>query len=116
MGKDSKDFMDSEPREASKGQNNSDSDNANNDLNNLGEVIKALLGPFGVNADVSTKTDSNEKGQKCNEKSQNTTEEENMDSENSDSRSFVNKESSVEADQNESQIQSKSDEKCHNSI
>merc|ERR1719429_859356 len=73
--KDSKDSMDSEPRETSKDQNNSDSDSANNDLNNLGEVIKALLGSFGVNADVSTKTDSNEKGQKSNEKSQNTTEE-----------------------------------------
>jgi len=113
--KDSKDSMDSEHRETSKDQNNSDSDNTNNDLNNLGEVIKALLGSFGVNADISTKTDSNEKGQKSNEKSQNTSEEENMDSENSDSRSSVNKENSVEADQNESQNQTKSDEKCHNS-
>merc|ERR1712107_183817 len=66
--KDSKDSKDSEPRETSKDQNNSDSDNTNNDLNNLGEVIKALLGSFGVNADVSTKTDSNDKGQKSTEK------------------------------------------------
>merc|ERR1711963_1360488 len=46
--KESKDSMDSEPRKTSKDQNNSDSYNANNDLNNLGEVIKALLGSFGV--------------------------------------------------------------------
>merc|ERR1711956_76827 len=46
-------------KEKSKDSNeHSDSDKPTNDLNNLGEVIKALLGSFGVNVDVSTKTES----------------------------------------------------------
>merc|ERR1712008_533938 len=55
----SRDSQDSDSQEKSKDSNeHSDSDKPTNDLNNLGEVIKALLGSFGVNVDVSTKMES----------------------------------------------------------
>merc|ERR1712051_735325 len=50
----SKDSQDSESKKESEDSN----EHPTNDLNNLGEVIKALLGSFGVNVDVSTKTES----------------------------------------------------------
>jgi hypothetical protein len=50
----SKDSQDSETKKESEDSN----EHPTNDLNNLGEVIKALLGSFGVNVDVSAKTES----------------------------------------------------------
>merc|ERR1712008_130081 len=61
----SKDSKDSDSKEKSKdSSDHSNSGNPTNDLNNLGEVIKALLGSFGVNVDVSTKTESDESDKK----------------------------------------------------
>jgi len=58
----SKDSQDSDSKEKSKDSNeHSDSGNPTNDLNNVGQVIKALLSSFGVDVDVGTKTDSPEK-------------------------------------------------------
>merc|ERR1719436_1803837 len=68
----SKDSQDSDSKEQSKDSN----EHPTNDFNNLGEVIKALLGSFGVNVDVSTKTESDESDKKS-------PQEEPMDSENS---------------------------------
>merc|ERR1712051_270616 len=50
----SKDSQDSESKKESEDSN----EHTTKDLNNLGEVIKALLGSFGVNVDVSAKTES----------------------------------------------------------
>merc|ERR1712008_655293 len=74
-------------KEKSKDSNeHSDSDKPTNDLNNLGEVIKALLGSFGVNVDVSTKTESDESDKKSPQEGP-------MDSENSsESKASENKE------------------------
>merc|ERR1712008_600089 len=72
-----KDSQDSDSKEKSKdSSDHSNSGNPTNDLNSLGEVIKALLGSFGVNVDVSTKTESDESDKKS-------LQEEPMDSENS---------------------------------
>merc|ERR1711971_1089657 len=72
----------------------SDSGNPTNDLNNVGQVIKALLSSFGVDVDVGTKTDSDESDKKS------TQEEEPMDSENSsDSKNSEDKENSVDSNQ-----------------
>merc|ERR1719278_964059 len=70
----------------------SDSGNPTNDLNNVGQVIKALLSSFDV--DVGTKTDSDESDKKS------TQEEEPMDSENSsESKNSEDKENSVDSNQ-----------------
>jgi len=76
-----------------------------NDLNNLGEVIKALLGSFGVNVDVSTKTESDESDKKS-------PQEEPMDSENSSkSEASENKENSEDSNQTEEHQKTDSAEK-----
>ena len=87
----SKDSQDSDSKEKSKDTN----EHHTNDLNNLGEVIKALLGSFGVNVDVSTKTESDESDKKS-------PQEEPMDSKNSSkSKASENKENSEDSNQTE---------------
>merc|ERR1712008_650900 len=101
--KDFKDSKDSDYKEKSKDSNEqskdsneqSDSVNPTNDLNNVGQVIKALLSSFGVDVDVGTKTDSDESNKKS-------TQEEPMDSENSsESKNSEDKENSVDSNQTE---------------
>merc|ERR1712004_960825 len=98
---------DSDSKEQSK---NSD-EHPTNDLNNLGEVIKALLGSFGVNVDVSTKTESDGSFEanvdfntktESDESDKKSTQEEPMDSENSSKpNASENKENSEESNQTE---------------
>merc|ERR1711956_11559 len=84
---------------------NSNSGNPTNDLNNVGQVIKALLSSFGVDVDVGTKTDSDESNKKS-------TQEEPMDSENSsESKNSENKENSVDSNQPEEHQKADSAEK-----
>merc|ERR1712008_668875 len=79
----------------SKEQSNGSNEHPTNDLNNLGEVIKALLGSFGVNVDVSTKTESEESDKKSPQG-------EPMDSENSSKpKASENKENSEDSNQTE---------------
>jgi len=100
----SRDSQDSDSKEKSK-DSNEHSDNPTNDLNNLGEVIKALLGSFGVNVDVSTKTESDETDKKS-------PQEEPMDSENSSEfKASENKENSEDSNQTEEHQKTDSAEK-----
>merc|ERR1740129_2257544 len=86
--KDSQDFD-------SKEQSKNSKEHPTNDLNNLGEVIKALLGSFGVNVDVSTKTESDESDKKSPQEGP-------MDSENSTKpKASENKENSEDSNQTE---------------
>ena len=99
--KDSKVSQDSDSQEKSKDSN----EHPTNDLNNLGEVIKALLGSFGVNVDVSTKTESDESDKKS-------PQEEPMDSENSSkATASENKENSEDSNQTEEHQKTDSAEK-----
>merc|ERR1712008_648343 len=102
----SKDSQDSDSKEKSKdSSDHSNSGNPTNDLNNLGEVIKALLGSFGVNVDVSTKTESDESDKKS-------PQEEPMDSENSTKpKASENKENSEDSNQSEGHQKTDSAEK-----
>jgi hypothetical protein len=98
----SKDSQDSDSKEQAKDFN----EHPTNDLNNLGEVIKALLGSFGVNVDVSTKTESDESDKKSPQ------EEEPMDSENSSKpKASENKENSEDSNQTEEHQKTDSAEK-----
>merc|ERR1711956_78074 len=84
---------------------NSNSGNPTNDLNNVGQVIKALLSSFGVDVDVGTKTDSDESNKKS-------IQEEPMDSENSsESKNSEDKENSVDSNQTEENQKTDSAEK-----
>jgi len=102
----SRDSQDSDSKEKSKDSNeHSDSDKPTNDLNNLGEVIKALLGSFGVNVDVSTKTESDESDKKSPQEGP-------MDSENSsESKASENKENSEDSNQSKEHQKTDSAEK-----
>merc|ERR1711956_34988 len=101
-----RDSQDSDSKEKSNDSNeHSDSDKPTNDLNNLGEVIKALLGSFGVNVDVSTKTESDESDKKSPQKGP-------MDSENSsESKASESKENSEDSNQSEGHQKTDSAEK-----
>merc|ERR1712008_322254 len=89
----------------SKEQSNGSNEHPTNDLNNLGEVIKALLGSFGVNVDVSTKTESEESDKKS-------PQEEPMDSENSSKpKASENKENSEDSNQTKEHQKTDSAEK-----
>ena len=97
----SKDSHDSDSKEQSKDSN----EHPTNDLNNLGEVIKALLGSFGVNVDVSTKTESDESDKKS-------PQEEPMDSKNSSKpKASENNENSEDSNQTEEHQKTDSAEK-----
>merc|ERR1712004_912876 len=113
----SKDSEDSDSRQ----QSNDSNEHPTNDLNNLGEVIKALLGSFGVNVDVSTKTESDGSFEasvdfstktESDESDKKSTQEEPMDSENSSKpNASENKENSEESNQTEEHQQTDSAEK-----
>ena len=104
----SKDFQDSDSKEKSKDSNEySDSGNPTNDLNNVGQVIKALLSSFGVDVEVGTKTDNSDESNK-----KSAQEEEPMDSENSsESKNSEDKENSVNSNQSEEHQKTDSAEK-----
>merc|ERR1711971_9677 len=103
----SKDSQDSDSKEKSKDSNeHSDSGNPTNDLNNVGQVIKALLSSFGVDVEVGTKTDNSDESNKK------TAQEEPMDSENSsESKNSEDKENSVNSNQTEELQETDSAEK-----
>jgi hypothetical protein len=113
----SKDSQDSDSKEQSKNSN----EHPTNDLNNLGEVIKALLGSFGVNVDVSTKTESDgsfgfnadfKTKTESDESDKKSPQEESMDSENSSkTKASENKENSEDSNQIEEHQKTDSAEK-----
>merc|ERR1712183_41290 len=99
----SKDSQDSDSKEKSKDSNEQSKDSnehsdsgipTTNDLNNVGQVIKALLSSFGVDVEVGTKTDNSDESNKK------SAQEEHMDSENSsESKNSEDKENSVDSNQ-----------------
>merc|ERR1712004_379607 len=105
----------------SKEKSNDSNEHHTNDLNNLGEVIKALLGSFGVNVDVSTKTESDGSFEanvdfstktESDENNKKSPQEEPMNSENTGkSKVSENKENSEESHQTEEHQKTDSAEK-----